>query len=83
MTDKIMKGEVKVVICHTTDMLGDFFTKPLQGSLFVRMREKVLILLTSARHLHSQECLRGSKNETLRKDLEVLGTPNDLGEEAI
>ena len=26
MTDKIMKGEVKVAFCHMTNMLGDFFT---------------------------------------------------------
>jgi len=28
-------------------MIADFFTKPLQGSLFVRMRENILNLPTS------------------------------------
>jgi len=39
ITDKIKKGDVKVAFCPTHDMLGDFFTKPLQGSPFIRMRE--------------------------------------------
>jgi len=36
------KGEVKVAFCPTTNMLGDFFTKPLQGSTFKRMRSIIL-----------------------------------------
>ena len=42
VTDKIKKGEVKVAFCPTTNMLGDFFTKPLQGSTFIRMRSIIL-----------------------------------------
>jgi len=38
VTDKIKKGEVKVAFCPTTNILGDFFTKPLQGSTFKRMQ---------------------------------------------
>jgi len=37
VADKIKKGEVKVAFCPTTNMLADFFTKPLQGSTFKRM----------------------------------------------
>ena len=48
VTDKIKKGDVKVAFCPTHDVLGDFFTKPLQGSLFIRMREKLLNLPSSA-----------------------------------
>jgi len=43
-TDKIKKGEVKVEHCSMRDMLADFFTKPLQGSIFTRMQEKILNL---------------------------------------
>jgi len=44
MTEKIKKGEVKVTFCPTQHMLADFFTKPLQGKLFVCMLEKILNL---------------------------------------
>jgi len=36
------KGEVKVAFCPTTNMLADFFTKPLQGSTFQRMQSIIL-----------------------------------------
>jgi len=47
VTDQIKKGHVKVAFCPTQDMVADFFTKPLQGSLFVRMRERILNLPAS------------------------------------
>ena len=47
VTDKFKKGEVKVAFCPMHYMLGDFFMKPLQGTLFVCMREKILNLRSS------------------------------------
>jgi len=46
ITDQIKKGHVKVAFCPTEDMLADFFTKPLQGTLFMHMREKIQDLPT-------------------------------------
>ena len=34
-TDKVMNNELKVIYCPTKKMIGDFFTKPLQGALFI------------------------------------------------
>ena len=48
ITDKIKKGEVKVAFCPTQNMLADFFTKPLQGSMFICMRENILNLPVNA-----------------------------------
>ena len=39
--DLIERGFISVVYCPTEDMITDFFTKPLQGSLFDHMKEKV------------------------------------------
>ena len=47
MKDKIKIGEDKVAFCPTADMLGDLFTKPIQGALFFHMREKVPYLYVS------------------------------------
>jgi len=44
IADRIKKGEVKVAYCPTRNMLADFFTKPLQGSTFKRMRKVILNL---------------------------------------
>lgn len=40
--DRIDKKEVKLVYLPTEEMISDFFTKPLQGSLFLRLRDKIL-----------------------------------------
>ena len=42
ITDRIEKGEVKVKHCSTENMLADFFTKPLQGSMFTRCRDIIM-----------------------------------------
>ena len=42
MKDKIDRGEVKIEYCPTDEMIGDYFTKPLQGEKFVKFREQIL-----------------------------------------
>ena len=40
--DRVDKGEVKIEYCNTEVMLGDYFTKPLQGSLFHKFRDVIM-----------------------------------------
>jgi hypothetical protein len=40
--DRVDSGEVKIVYKPTEDMLADFFTKPLQGVLFVKLRDAIM-----------------------------------------
>jgi hypothetical protein len=40
--DRTRAAGVKIRHCPTTQMLGDFFTKPLQGSLFRKFRDAIL-----------------------------------------
>lgn len=35
-------GEMKITYCPTLEMIADILTKPLQGELFVRLRDKLL-----------------------------------------
>jgi hypothetical protein len=42
VADQIAADEVKVAYCPTGDMLADFFTKPLQGSIFQKFRNQIL-----------------------------------------
>ena len=44
VTDWANCGEIKLQHCPTTEMLGDFFTKPLQGALFTKFRDRILNL---------------------------------------
>ena len=40
--DRLSSEDIEVIFCPTEIMLADFFTKPLQGSLFRRLRDVVL-----------------------------------------
>jgi hypothetical protein len=60
VTDRIKNGEMRIEHCPMEEMVADFFTKPLQGSLFQKLRG--LILYTPVRPpstsaAASQECV--------------------------
>jgi hypothetical protein len=42
VTDRIAAGELNVEYCPTLDMIRDYFTRPLQGSLFRKFRNTIL-----------------------------------------
>jgi hypothetical protein len=42
VTDRINKKEIRVEHCPTKEMIADYYTKPLQGSLFQKFRDLVL-----------------------------------------
>ena len=42
ITDRITKGEVSIEWCPTTEMVGDYMSKPLQGALFKKFRDIIM-----------------------------------------
>ena len=49
---------MRVSYCPTNEMLADFFTKPLQGSTFLRLRSLILNLPSNLdTSVSSQECV--------------------------
>ena len=42
ITDHSKRHSIDIIHCPTADMLADFFTKPLQGSLFRKFRSVLL-----------------------------------------
>jgi hypothetical protein len=40
--DRVDAGELNVKHCGTDDMIADYFTKPLQGSKFIKFRDLIL-----------------------------------------
>ena len=42
ITDQVEKGNAQLQWCSTDDMVGDFFTKPLQGAKFRKFRDEIL-----------------------------------------
>ena len=46
LTDQIEKGNVTVKYCPTNEMLGDYWTKPLQGRKFELFRDVIMGYIT-------------------------------------
>ena len=42
VTDRVKRKEIQIKHCPTTEMVADFFTKPLQGCTFHKLRNVVL-----------------------------------------
>jgi hypothetical protein len=61
VTDRIKRGDLRVEYCNTDDMIGDFFTKPVQGSKFRKFQTIVLNLPSKDKSINqstaTQECV--------------------------
>jgi hypothetical protein len=60
VTNRVKNGEVRIKHCPTGDMVANFFTKPLQGSLFQKLHAIILNIpgrSPSADAAASQECV--------------------------
>jgi hypothetical protein len=68
ITDHVASGDVKIVHCPTDVMLGDHYTKSLQGQAFLRLRDAIMnIDPTSKYHSAHRSVL---DNEELDHDLD-------------
>ena len=47
ITELVKKGDVSVVWCPSGDMIADFATKPLQGSLFKKFRDQIMGVIST------------------------------------
>ena len=56
--DRIDRKEINIIYCPTSAMVADYFTKPLQGSQFIRFRD--MIMGTSCFGSLAKECVEGS-----------------------
>ena len=65
VTDNIKAGKMRVEYCPTDDMIGDFNTKPLQGSHFRKHLNDILNLSDSRPNddgTTSQECVGATRS---------------------
>ena len=54
--DRVASGEVKIEHCPTKDMVGNFFTKPLQGAQFTKFRDEIMNVNPTTSTDESQDC---------------------------
>ena len=75
ITEQIKKKAIHVTHCPTEEMVGDFFMKPLQGSLFIRMCNYIMgseepgyqVLPRSVLSKHNMASIRNQKYIGTRK----------------
>ena len=86
VTEQVRKKAIHVTHCPTEEMVGDFFTKPLQGSLFIKMRNYIVgneepgfqVLPRSVLNNHGSTGIRKQKFIGTRKhDSEASKTSNE------
>ena len=69
ITDKIKRGDIMVEYCPTKEMIADFFTKPLQGSLFRYFRNMIMGVSDSeyikCRQLYEEEQRRRTESKRI------------------
>jgi hypothetical protein len=73
MTGRIARKEVAIQYYPTKEMLADYFTKPLQGALFYKLRDQLMGLVP-------METIMGDQRSVLNKESRCLGVsekPND------
>ena len=58
VADKVKGKEVKIVYCPTKEMVADFYTKPLQGTLFRTHRNAILGIDESSMPLYMNEYIK-------------------------
>jgi hypothetical protein len=55
--DRVDNDELRIEYCPTEEMLADIFTKPLQGALFRKFRNRLLNVDDGIQSTPSQECV--------------------------
>jgi hypothetical protein len=53
LTDQVDSKRVKIEHCPTAEMLADYFTKPLQGLQFRKLRDRIMNIAPSSSTYHS------------------------------
>ena len=71
ITDQSKQNKITITHCPTTEMLGDFFTKPLQGNLFRKFRS---VFLGHA-HISTLKDERPERTEERVEEQMPIGNP--------
>jgi hypothetical protein len=81
IADRVASKEVRIEYCPTEAMIADFFTKPLQGILFRRMRNAIMNIVDPAMLVNSDPI--ASKHQDPRSVLKIKSWANVVGSDPI
>jgi hypothetical protein len=72
ITDQVSGKKLRIEHCPTGNMIADYFTKPLQGTLFKRMRDAIMFVDPSSKYHSGQRSVLSQKNGE-EQDIEQPG----------
>jgi hypothetical protein len=81
--DRIRAGDVSICYCPTGEMVADFITKPLQGSLFKKLRDQIMNNNPATNGL--QDCrsvLEKTNTTSVAEATDVTGSASGLSDMA-
>ena len=64
--DRVGAGELRIEYCPTSEMVGDFFTKPLQGTPFRKLRDFIMNIDPSSPHYSGHRSVLETKRAVTR-----------------
>jgi hypothetical protein len=62
VADRVANGDLRIEHCPTEDMVADYFTKPLQGAPFYKLRDQVMNIDSSSPYHSSQRSVLKNGN---------------------
>ena len=78
VTEQVQNKTIHITHCPTEEMVANFFTKPLQGSLFTKMRNYVMGNEEPAYQVLPRSVLGNDNSANIRK-LKNIGTLKTIG----
>ena len=84
ITDCIRRKELSVKYCPTEDMIADFFTKPLQGQMFYKLRDIIMNVLPDSKYHSSAQrsVLRIDEQPVVMEDQGATKQDKEEGQDA-
>ena len=65
VADKVKNNKLKILYCPTKEMISDFFTNPLQGSLFKVHRKSILGITHDYMPLYLEQYVQFMKSRVI------------------
>ena len=73
ITDRVKAGKVEIEYCPTEEMMADFFTKPLQGSLFRKHRNNVMGMTPEEFTKYKDAYMDAKRRRTVNPNSDEIG----------
>ena len=68
VADRVAQGHLRIEHCPTEDMVADYFTKPLQGAAFYKLRDQIMNIASSSPYHSSQRSVLNPEDKAVNEE---------------